>query len=412
MIDHTGIKLPRVIVHEKKLVWHDWQWILTVLFCQLRAHAAGGWRGSLRIRGLRPANVTAQLRLRYLTRTARISYPLESSLYVPRNTRLRLPIKQLLDESNIMARKFAALAAVLAVMALLFSGVTATSTCGRKCLLQILTVYTDAIELKNVSAIPIDPSVRITDNGNVTGLGDGMVWQTPGALRLPYRQALVDVNTGAATIFALITNVTVPVTSTAEEIDNPPPGQWWYYALRLKVVNSLITEVEELVSTIHIPGTDPASIPTEPDRIWDGIIPADEQMTSQDLQQVADDYWSTVGGTLPWPQAPFHPECQRVELGTQTTNAVFGPGSCGTEFLAPQLMGGTVTNRRFYVTDPARGIVAGIAWFGGQNTTAGTAILETFKIQDGLLRHIEAYYPLQGQSWSGWGTGKGCCPPS
>jgi hypothetical protein len=223
----------------------------------------------------------------------------------------------------------------------------------------------------------------------------------------------VDADTGAITFFALITNVTVPLTATPEEIDNPPPGQWWYYALRLQVANnSVITEVEELVSTIGITGTAPQSIPTAADRIWDAIIPEDERSTTTELQEVANDYWSTVGGTLPWPQAPFHPECQRVELGTQTTNAIFGPSSCGTEFLAPSLQGGTVTNRRFYINDPVRGIVAGIAWFGGQNTTAGTAILEQFKIQDGLIRRIEAYYPLQGQSWSGWGTGKGSGPPS
>ena len=111
--------------------------------------------------------------------------------------------------------------------------------------------------------------------------------------------------------------------------------------------------------------------------------------------------FSTVAGEIPWNEAPFHPECNRIELGTQTTNAVFAPGSCGTEFLSPALMGGTVTNRRFYVADPGVGVVVGIGFFGGP-TGGGTVVFEVFKIQDGLIRHIEAFFALDGQRVSGW----------
>jgi hypothetical protein len=301
----------------------------------------------------------------------------------------------------------------LFVLTSLFSITTATNTtCDRRCLLKIMTVYTDAISTKNTSAIPISPNAKITNNGNTTSLGTGLIWQTPGSLRLPYRNVQIDPVTGSATLFALITNVTVPVTSTPELIDNPPAGQWWYVGLRLKVENQLITEIEELASTIGITGTDPSTIHTIPDRIWSTYIPPSQQSSRDELTAIADSYWSTVAGQLPWQQTPFHPECQRYELGTQTTNAVFGPGSCGTEFLAPELQGGTVTNRRIYVVDEDYGVVMGIAWFGGPNSTRGDAILEGFKIQDGLIRAIEAWYPLQGQSYSGWGEGQGCCPPS
>jgi hypothetical protein len=298
------------------------------------------------------------------------------------------------------------------ILALSFSSATpTTAACDRTCLLKIMTVYTDAISTKNTSSVPLSPSAKITNNGNITTLGTGLIWQTPGSLRLPYRNVQIDIQTGSATLFALITNVTVPVTSTAEQIDNPPAGQWWYFGLRLKIANQQITEIEELASTIGIPGTDPSTVHVA-DRIWSTYIPPHQQSTRDELAAIADSYWSTVAGQLPWEETPFHPECQRFELGTQTTNAVFGPGSCGTEFLAPELQGGTVTNRRIYVVDEDYGIVFGIAWFGGPNSTAGDAILEGFKIQDGLIRFIEAWYPLQGQSWAGWGEGPGCCPPS
>jgi hypothetical protein len=277
-------------------------------------------------------------------------------------------------------------------------------------LLQILTLYTDALSQKNVSAIPVDPKVRITNNGNITTLGNGLVWHTPGTLRLPYRTASVDPITGAAIIRATVTNVTVTA-FTAEAIENPPPGQWWHYGVRLKVVNSLITEIEEIASATGFPASQPQLL-TLPDRIWDTGIPAAQIATRDQLDATADAYWSTVGGTIEWDKAPFHPECQRVEMGTATTDAVFAPGSCGTEFLSPALMGGTVTNRRVYVTDPEMGVVVGLGWFSSANSTNGTVVLEHFKIQDGLLRYIEAVFAFDGQNWSGWGTGRGSAPPT
>jgi len=69
------------------------------------------------------------------------------------------------------------------------------------------------------------------------------------------------------------------------------------------------------------------------------------------------------------------------------------------------LTGGNVTNRRFYVLDPIRGDVAAIGRFippPGQGT--GGVILEEFKVENGLIRHIEAFYSLAGQPDSGWDT--------
>ena len=273
--------------------------------------------------------------------------------------------------------------------------------CDRTCLLNILTIYTDAISLKNISAVPTSPAVRVTNNGNLSTLGQGLVWHTPGDLRIPYRHALVDEISGSATLRATISNVTVPINATVDQIVNPPPGKWWWYALRLRVVDGLITEIEEIVSATGIPGGLASSL-TQPDRIWDTYIPHPKQLSRAELFNTANQYFSTVAGQLPWEQAPFHPECNRIELGTQTTNAVFAPGSCGTEFLSPGLQGGTVTNRRFYVADPEVGVVAAIGWFGGPQSTAGVAVFEVFKIQDGLIRHIEAFFPLEGMTVAGW----------
>ena len=283
----------------------------------------------------------------------------------------------------------------------------------RNSLLRILTVYTDAICLKDLSTIPVAPNVRVTSNGDVTSLGEGPVWKTPGTLRIPYRRALVDASTGAACLRATVTNEVVPRGSSIEAIINPPPGKWWWYTVRLKVENGLITEIEEIVSDVGFPGT-PARTMTIPDRIWDTIVPEDQRSTREELFQLADDYFSTVSGTIPWHKAPFHPECNRYEMGAPTTNAVFIPGGVGPGLLSPTLQGLKVTNRRFYVADPVLGVVAAMGKFtpprSSNNITSGAVsavIFEEFKIQDGLIRHIEAFFAVSGQEYSGWGTGPG-----
>jgi hypothetical protein len=276
------------------------------------------------------------------------------------------------------------------------------STCDRGCLLKLLTIYTDGLQAKNVSAIPVAPTVRVTNNGVVTTIGTGIVWQTAGTLRLPYRHAVVDTVSGAATIQATVTNYTE--NSLTGEPTNATANNtvWYFYSLRLKVENSVITEVEELAGSAVFPGAPPASSLVWPDRIWDTLIPEDERATREELQTVANDYFSTVSGTIPWQQAPFHPECNRLEDADMTTNGLLFGGGCGTEFINPTARW-NVTNRRFYIMDPVRGVVVAIAMFNPP--TPSTVIMEQFKIENGLIRHVEAFYDLDGQAaGSGWDT--------
>ena len=108
-------------------------------------------------------------------------------------------------------------------------------------------------------------------------------------------------------------------------------------------------------------------------------------------------------------KVPWHPECTRIELGTFTVNAPRTAGSCGGEFQLPS-MKWNVMNRRFYLADSERGVVIAVGAF----TTPpeyphnnGSVVMEVFKVQDGLIRHIEAFFKGDGQLHSGWGDGPG-----
>ena len=148
---------------------------------------------------------------------------------------------------------------------------------------------------------------------------------------------------------------------------------------------------------------------TLPDRIWETVEPVSERSSRAELFHIADLYFDAVSHKIDYHSVPWHPECQRIELGIFTVNGPRTAGSCGGEFQSPS-MKWNVVNRRFYLADPERGIVIAVGNFTTppeypKNT--GSVVMEIFKVQDGLIRHIEAFFKGDGQLHSGWGEGPG-----
>ncbi len=273
--------------------------------------------------------------------------------------------------------------------------------CDRRCLLQTLTAYTEALTDNDTSGLALSPRLRVTANGVVAPLGKGEVWGP--SRRLPYRQAFVDPVTGAAVFYGIVTTAARP--GAASE-----PAHWWFYVVRLKVQGRKITEVEE-ISYEKPPGgfgADPASL-TLPDRIYDEVLPPEERSSRAELFHIADTYFDAVSHKIDGRKAPWHPECQRVEIGVFTVNAPATAGSCGGEFELPR-MKWNVVGRRYYIADVERGVVLAV----GNFTTPpeypannGSVVMEVFKVQDGLIQHISAFFRGNGQLHSGWGDGPG-----
>jgi hypothetical protein len=306
-----------------------------------------------------------------------------------------------------MRKLMLAMASVLVMAGTANAAAATKPDCNRRCLLQILTQYTEALADNAPSEAPTADNVRVTANGMVVKLGQGQAWGEP--RRLPFREAFVDPVSGAAFFYGIVTSP-LPRPAPGEAAPAPPPQRWWFYVVRLKVAARKITEVEEIA--YEKPpggfGADPASV-TTPDRIFDATLPAAERSTRAELFAIADTYFDAVSRKIEYRKAPWHPECTRVELGTFTVNAPRTAGSCGGEFQLPS-MKWNVVNRRFYLADPARGVVIAV----GNFTTPpeyprnnGSVVMEIFKVQDGLIRHIEAFFKGDGQLHSGWGEGPG-----
>jgi hypothetical protein len=271
----------------------------------------------------------------------------------------------------------------------------AAPDCNRKCLFEFLTAYTEALADNDTSRLAVAASIRVTGNGVEKKLGQGGAWGQ--VRRIPYRHALVDPVTGAAVFYGVLTN-------------NPTrdASKWWFYAVRLKVEKRQITEVEEVFYDGML-GNTPASALVLPERVFDSVLPVAERSTREQLFAIADKYFSVVSGEVNYHDVPWHPECQRVELGVFTVNSTLNSGSCGGEFKDPKVLW-YVRNRRYYIADEERGVVFAIGNFTTPPqypTNNGSVVFEVFKVQDGLIRHITAFFSGNGQLHSGWGTGPG-----
>ncbi|HTI66677.1 MAG TPA: hypothetical protein VL460_03905 [Caulobacteraceae bacterium] len=278
------------------------------------------------------------------------------------------------------------------------------SACDRRCLLHTLTEYTEAIGDNSTARLKLSPKLRATYNGIEGALGKGDIWADN--RRLPYRQVFVDPVTGAAVFYGIVTEAVPRAAPGAAPAAAPKTPRWWFYVARLKVAGGQITEVEEIAYEKPAGGfgADPSSL-TLADRIFDTVLPAPERSTRQQLFHIADQYFSAVSHQLDYHDVPWHPECQRVEIGTFTVNAPGTSGSCGGEFKTPSVKW-NVINRRFYIADVERGVVLAVGNFTAPPEypkNNPSVVMEVFKVQDGMIRHISAFFRGNGQPHSGWG---------
>ena len=268
-------------------------------------------------------------------------------------------------------------------------------SCDRSCLLQASNLFVEGLLHASIARLPLGPGVRATENGNDVAVGGGSLWGR--AARLQYRQTWVDPATQSAMFFGTVADA-------PKLPGDPTPATWWWYEVRLTMPGGRITEIEEIVWQAPASG-----FGSNANQFWEGdprfeaIVPHDERMSREELLRVANIYWDALGSgdTRRGLSVPFSPDCQRLELGFYTTNNSANT-SCVSTFEDVSWRWG-VSNRRFYVVDPARGVVAGIGMFNGQGGRPSFAVPEAFKIENGVIRKLVANFNITGvQTKSGW----------
>lgn len=274
----------------------------------------------------------------------------------------------------------------------------AQSACDHACLIGFTDRYMDALVHKDPSRVPLAENVTFTENDVVMPIGEG-VWASISAIAKTSLTA-ADTQTGNAAWLG-----------TIEEHGDPA-----YYAMRLKIRDGRITEVETVIERkpgLPAPFGDTAKLVHDP--AFAQVLDAKERRGRERLRDVAYGYFSTVSRNDGDVLTLFDMDCQRMENGISTTSGSYGSAAlaqgCEAQFkLGYFNINKRVRQRHFPLIDTERGVVVATGFFDHDNsydsyqTTDGKShatllkypnslsLMEAFKIRNGRIYRIEAIF--------------------
>jgi len=277
--------------------------------------------------------------------------------------------------------------------------------CDYECLLEYTTNYIEALAEKNPANARLAPDVRFSENNVLMPVGNDGLWGTISSVR-EGEMMVADIETGNAAWFGIV-----------EEHGNPA-----YLAMRIKVEDRLITEVETVLNRLPDmpkPFGNPDTVSHDP--AFSETLPIEERRSRARLVAVADGYFNTVELNDGDVFTLFSDDCSRLENGISTTAAP-PPGSrdgnsasiavgCENQFkLGIYHINKRIRERRYPIVDVERGVVVASGFFDHANMfdryslTDGRemntvlkwpntiTLLEAFKIVDGKIARIEAVF--------------------
>lgn len=266
---------------------------------------------------------------------------------------------------------------------------TAADACDRECLRGFITQYLNAMVRHDPTAIPTAPTARFTEDTKTLPLGEGL-WKGASKIR-PYRQDFLDVREGMAASFVVVEENEAPV----------------MLALRLKIENRKITEIETMVVRSKAEGAFfNVDKLTMPNAAMNVMPDASQRMPRAELIRIAEIYAAglKVGGTFEAVNAPFAPGAYRIENGALTAGPGARPGSenIGTQRITPH----PDLTYRVAAVDEEMGLVLLRLDFGNTNSYGpGNALtlFEAFKIYGGQIHAVEAFMDIMPENTpSGW----------
>jgi len=331
---------------------------------------------------------------------------------------------------------------------------TKPAACDRACLEGFVDKYLDAAIAHDPSRLPLSKDVKFTENGVQLPLPDGH-WKIMTG-KGKYRLFVTDPEAGQ-----------VAFIGTIVEEGNTKEGTASPIALRLKVKNNQITEIETLVirpaatlgggargagAAPAVPAGPAANLEKmgAPHHLFTDVIPPAERMSRADLIRIGDMYFrgmekndgQGLDGTGTY---PFTDDCERFENGSQSTNVPLREGQtkpdpktsstyssawgCKEQFESGLIhFVWRIRDKRFVAVDQERGLVYAFGFFDhalgtdrtyktkdGRTVTGGPVnpwtwqIAELFRIEKGKIRRIEALLQQSpygmNSGWSSWPEG-------
>ena len=266
---------------------------------------------------------------------------------------------------------------------------TSGGSCDRECLRGFITQYLNAMVEHNPRTLQTAPNARFTEDTVTMPLGEGL-WKNASKLRT-YRQDILDVREGVAASHVIVEEAGKPV----------------MLALRLKIVDRKISEIETMVTRTQAEGAIFNIEALQTPKAAMNVVPDPSQRLSRaEAIRIAEFYPTglKVGGSFDAVDAPFAPDAYRLENGVLTA----GPGArAGSENIRTQrVIAHPDVSYRLAAVDEELGIVLFRLDFGNTgNYGAGNALttFEAFKVYGGQIHAVEAFIRIMKENTpSGW----------
>jgi hypothetical protein len=294
--------------------------------------------------------------------------------------------------------------------------------CDRACLQGYMDRYLKAMLDRNVGDDLFSRNVRFTENGIMLPLGNEGLWYGMSGLGT-YRFYVPDTETQQVAMIGSVKE------NMGNHGVNDDQGNNVAVAIRLKIVDGKITEVEQLAirPTVQLGGGGgarggsaggrgaapaAAAVPAQstgdrvaamkdPNPIFSQVIPENERASREELVTQANYYFTALARHDGNGYYPFTEGCVRFENGTTTTNDCLG------QFTGHSLdnIVDRIRDRRFVAVDRERGVVFSFAFFDHYRINWTWQLAELFKIEKGKIRRIEAvFHQAPFGIPSGWST--------
>ena len=292
--------------------------------------------------------------------------------------------------------------------------------CDRACLENYIDRYMDAMLAKDVNPKLFAREVKFTENGIQLPLGNEGLWYGMSG-KGTYKFYIPDIETQQV---AFIGTVKEGGQGAAAPGAKPPAPTTVAIAIRLKIVNGLITEVEQLAIRPEqslFAGAEPAPSmfpPTgeavekmgSPHPMFLEAIPEKQRHSREELIRIGNYYFAGLQRNDGKGYYPFTDDAVRFENGMNACGldqeGKLIPGACKNQFYKG--LEGIVTrirDRRFVAVDRERGIAFAFGFFDHVQINWTWQMAELFKIEGENIRRIEAIFHRAPYGInSGWST--------
>jgi hypothetical protein len=290
-----------------------------------------------------------------------------------------------------MSMRWMALALAALLSAPVFAQQPSTPKCDRACLQKWVDNYLVAMRDQKADPALFAPDVKFTENGIRLPFGNEGLWFAMSGIG-SYKFYIPDIETQQVAFLGTV----------REKGKTESDGDLVAIALRLKIRNQRIVEIEQIVSRPSNVNSSRGDFPPTgqgveamgaPHVIFTTPIPEKDRKSRAELIETANYYFTGLEKNDGKGYYPFTDDCVRFENAVDVLARSNPRTTCKKQF-EEGLKGvvDRVRDRRFVAVDRERGIVFAFGFFDHYRINWTWQLAELFRIENGKIRRIEAIF--------------------